>query len=66
LLTAGAGPALAGRGFLPEFNEGSLTVSAVTLPGTSLETSDAIGARVERVLLDEPEVVATARWQGAT
>ncbi|MEE4381979.1 MAG: efflux RND transporter permease subunit [Pseudomonadales bacterium] len=64
LVVAGAGLLTAGRGFLPEFNEGSLTVSAVTLPGTSLETSDAIGARVERILLDTPEVVATARRTG--
>lgn len=55
---------LAGRGFLPEFNEGSLTLSVVTLPGTSLETSDEIGGRVENILLQQPEVVATARRTG--
>ncbi|WP_027328302.1 efflux RND transporter permease subunit [Marinimicrobium agarilyticum] len=54
----------AGRGFLPEFNEGSLTLSVVTLPGTALETSDEIGARVEHILLEQPEVVATARRTG--
>jgi CzcA family heavy metal efflux pump len=54
----------AGKSFLPEFNEGSLTVSAVTLPGTSLEQSDALGRRVEDVLLQHPEVVATARRTG--
>lgn len=54
----------AGRAFLPEFNEGSLTVSVVTLPGTSLETSSDIGARVEQVLLQQPEVIATARRTG--
>ena len=53
-----------GRGFLPEFNENSLTVSAVTLPGTALETSDEIGRRVEQILLQQPEVVATARRTG--
>lgn len=53
-----------GRGFLPEFNEGSLTLSVVTLPGTALETSDEIGARVEHILLEQPEVVATARRTG--
>jgi CzcA family heavy metal efflux pump len=53
-----------GRGFLPEFNEGSLTLSVVTLPGTALETSDEIGGRVERILLEQPEVVATARRTG--
>ncbi|MDX1693809.1 MAG: efflux RND transporter permease subunit [Ketobacteraceae bacterium] len=59
-----AGLLLAGRGFLPEFNEGSLTVGAVTLPGTALETSDEIGRRVEEILLEQPEVVATARRTG--
>ncbi|WP_144394561.1 efflux RND transporter permease subunit [Pleionea sediminis] len=53
-----------GRGFLPEFNEGSLTISVVTLPGTSLETSDEIGQRAETILLNEPEVIATARRTG--
>ncbi|MGM0482204.1 MAG: efflux RND transporter permease subunit, partial [Pseudomonadota bacterium] len=53
-----------GRGFLPEFNEGSLTVSAVTVPGTSLAKSDAIGERVEKLLLSAPEVVATTRRTG--
>ncbi|BAZ93716.1 silver efflux pump [Thiohalobacter thiocyanaticus] len=55
---------VAGKSFLPEFNEGSLTVSAVTLPGTSLEQSDALGRRVENTLLQHPEVVATARRTG--
>jgi CzcA family heavy metal efflux pump len=64
LVIAAAALAATGRGFLPEFNEGSLTVSAVTVPGTSLATSDAIGARVERILLDAPEVIATARRTG--
>jgi Cu/Ag efflux pump CusA len=34
------------------------------LPGTSLAKSDEIGRRVERILLDQPEVVATARRTG--
>ena len=55
---------MAGRSFLPNFNEGSLTVSAVTLPGTSLEQSSALGLRVERILLSHPEVVTTARRTG--
>ncbi|MEQ1759713.1 MAG: efflux RND transporter permease subunit [Vicinamibacterales bacterium] len=54
----------AGTAFLPEFHEGSLTVQANTLPGTSLAKSDEIGTRVERILLAQPEVVATARRTG--
>jgi Cu/Ag efflux pump CusA len=56
--------AFTGRSFLPSFNEGSLTVSAVTLPGTSLEQSDRLGNMVERRLLEQPEVVATSRRTG--
>ena len=54
----------AGRAFLPEFNEGSLTVSSVTIPGTSLEESDQLGTALERILLEVPEVVSTARRTG--
>jgi len=54
----------AGRSFLPDFNEGSLTVSAVTLPGTALDESDKLGRMVEEILLQQPEVVATARRTG--
>ncbi len=64
LIVALFGISQAGKSFLPEFNEGSLTVSAVTLPGTSLEQSDALGRRVEHILLQHPEVVATARRTG--
>ena len=53
-----------GSAFLPEFHEGSLTVQANTLPGTSLEKSDEIGRKVEQILLAQPEVVATARRTG--
>lgn len=72
-ILAGAGLALVatlavvpflGRSFLPEFNEGTLTLNAVTLPGTSLEESDRLGRRVEEVLLSFPEVVSTSRRTG--
>jgi CzcA family heavy metal efflux pump len=53
-----------GRAFLPEFNEGSLTVQAVTLPGTSLEDSDRLGSALENIMLGVPEVVSTARRTG--
>jgi CzcA family heavy metal efflux pump len=53
-----------GRSFLPEFNEGALTVSAVTLPGTSLAESSQLGAALERLLLTVPEVASTSRRTG--
>lgn len=53
-----------GRAFLPEFNEGSLTVSAVTIPGTSLVDSDNLGRGLERILLAISEVASTARRTG--
>ncbi|MDP2389675.1 MAG: efflux RND transporter permease subunit, partial [Acidobacteriota bacterium] len=63
VLTAVALPRM-GRAFLPEFNEGALVISAVTLPGTSLEASDQLGTSIERLLRDVPEVVSTARRTG--
>lgn len=53
-----------GRAFLPDFNEGSLTVNVVTLPGTALSQSDVLAGRVESILLAQPEVVATGRRTG--
>ena len=53
-----------GRSFLPEFNEGSLVVSAVSLPGISLEESNKIGTRVEQALLKIPEIEITTRRTG--
>jgi copper/silver efflux system protein len=53
-----------GRSFLPEFNEGSLTLSLVTLPGTSLEESNKIGNLAEEIILSFPEVKSTARRTG--
>jgi CzcA family heavy metal efflux pump len=64
LVVAGWGLFRAGQSFLPQFNEGTLTVSAVTLPGTSLETSDKLGERVEEIMLSHPEVVSTSRRTG--
>lgn len=64
LATAGVALALSGRSFLPEFREGTLTIAAVTLPGTSLAESDAMGRRIEQILLRHPEVVSVARRTG--
>ncbi len=53
-----------GRGFLPEFQEGTLVISAVTVPGTGLDTSDEIGRRIENILLEHAAVVGTSRRTG--
>jgi len=53
-----------GRSFLPEFNEGSLVISAVSLPGISLEESNKIGTDIEKALLTVPEIKITTRRTG--
>lgn len=53
-----------GRSFLPPFNEGSFTVNVSTLPGISLEESDKIGSKVEKLLLTVPEIQTVGRKTG--
>lgn len=53
-----------GRSFLPEFNEGALTISAVSKPGVSLEEANHLGNLMEKELLSIPEVSSTARRSG--
>ncbi|MDT8437060.1 MAG: efflux RND transporter permease subunit, partial [Gemmatimonadota bacterium] len=63
LVTVAVVPLL-GRSFLPEFQEGTLVISALTAPGTSLTESDEIGRRIERILLAHPAVEETSRRTG--
>lgn len=53
-----------GRSFLPQFNEGSLTINISTLPGISLDESDKIGRLAEQMILSVPEIKTTARKTG--
>ncbi|UTW67547.1 efflux RND transporter permease subunit [bacterium SCSIO 12643] len=53
-----------GRSFLPEFNEGSLVISVVGVPGMSLEESNKTGRLVEQLLLELPEVEVVTRRTG--
>ena len=53
-----------GRSFLPDFNEGSLTLSVVTKPGTSLDESNHLGNLIETELLGISEITSTARRTG--
>ncbi len=55
---------LMGRSFLPEFNEGALTISAVCKPGVSLDESNRLGNLIENELLSIPEVKSTTRRTG--
>lgn len=53
-----------GGEFLPPFNEGTLTISLRMEPGTSLEESQRIAGRVDRLILDVPEVLSVSRRTG--
>ena len=52
------------RSFLPAFNEGTLTITAVMNPGTSLSEANRIGTLAEQLILQVPEVTQVGRRTG--
>lgn len=53
-----------GSGFLPEFNEGTLTITTTTFPGISIEQSNEIANQIDLALLTIPEVENVSRRTG--
>jgi CzcA family heavy metal efflux pump len=53
-----------GNSFLPEFNEGTLTITAVTFPGVSLEESNRLIEQIDEQLMEIPEVLYVSRRTG--
>ncbi|MDX1962012.1 MAG: efflux RND transporter permease subunit [Pirellulales bacterium] len=53
-----------GGEFLPPFNEGTLTISVQTEPGTSLTESNRVAKQVEQLILEVPEVTSVSRRTG--
>jgi len=52
------------RAFLPAFNEGSLVLSLLLNPGTSLAEANRIGAQAEALIREVPEVAQVGRRTG--
>ena len=52
------------RAFLPPFNEGTLTISLMLNPGTSLAESNRIGTLAEELIGQVPEVTQVGRRTG--
>lgn len=53
-----------GKGFLPPFNEGTLTINLRLPPSASLSESNKIGTLAEMSLKEIPEVISVARRTG--
>ncbi len=53
-----------GRSFLPDFNEGTLTITTTSMPGISLAESNRLARKVDMELLQIPEVQHVSRRTG--
>jgi CzcA family heavy metal efflux pump len=53
-----------GRSFLPDFNEGTLTITTTSMPGISLEESNRLASSIDGELLQIPEVQHVSRRTG--
>jgi CzcA family heavy metal efflux pump len=53
-----------GRSFLPDFNEGTLTINTITEPGISLEANSRLNSQIERALLNMEEIKYISRRSG--
>ncbi len=53
-----------GKEFLPKFHEGTAMISVVLPPGVSLEHSNAVGTKAEKIILEVPEVKFVSRRTG--
>ncbi len=53
-----------GRSFLPDFNEGTLTINTITEPGISLEVSSELNSQIEDALLYMEEIKYISRRSG--
>ena len=55
-----------GRSFLPDFNEGTLTLFISTMPNVSYDEGSNAGIEAEKILMTIPEVRAVERRTGRT
>jgi Cu(I)/Ag(I) efflux system membrane protein CusA/SilA len=53
-----------GRDFLPQFNEGTAMIALVAPPGISLNESNEIGLKAEKIIMSTPEIKSVSRRTG--
>lgn len=55
---------LMGKDFLPKFNEGTAMISVIAPPGISLDESNELGMKAEKIILTIPEIKSVSRRTG--